>query len=425
MDAFTDPTIEEIVFMASAQVGKTEALLNALGYFIDQDPSPILFVMPTIEMGEGLAKERIDPMIRDTKCLTAKVSDARDNRRGPTSTIRNKAFPGGRLNIAGANKPASLSSRPCRVVMGDELDRYPISAGVEGDPFELAKKRTTTFWNRKHLATSTPTVRGLSKIEQMYDASDKRRYHMPCPHCEEFQVLEFENLTWEGKGSEDPAAHKPETVVYACAKCGAALTDQDKPKMLERGQWIAERPGGKVAGFHIWEGYSPWVRWSTIVRDYLEKRKHPETMKTFVNTSLGRTWEVDSDSLEWEVIASRAEEYAAQAPAGVAVITAGLDVQADRVECEVVGWGRNEESWSLEYRRFFGDTSKQEIWDQVAIFLADTTYKHELGLELKIATAFVDTGYRTRDVYRFLKGKERQRSWEVMRKASAVSAARP
>lgn len=407
MDALSDPAIEEIVVMASAQVGKTECLNNVVGYFIDQDPSPMLWVMPTIELGEAWSKERLEPMCRDTPCLRGKISDVRDSRKGPTSTIRNKAFPGGRLTIAGANKPASLSSKPIRVVLCDEVDKFPPSAGPEGDPVNLAKKRTTTFWNRKVLLTSTPTVRGISRIEAAYEASDKRRFYVPCPHCNELQVLKFDQLQYDGRGTDHP---DPETTVYACEHCGCVLTDQDKPGMLARGQWIAEKPGGRIAGFHINELYSPWVRWGEMVRDYLEKKDHPETHKTFINASLGETYEEEHEAVEWEALSARAEDFGAKIPAGVAVITAGIDVQGDRLEVEVVGWGRMEESWSIEYRRLYGDTSKDKVWRELDAFL-DTRYRHELGIDLPIATAMVDSGFRTTEVYKFVKGKEHRRIW--------------
>ena len=174
MDAFSDPKIHTVVVMSSAQIGKTELLNNIVGYFVDQDPSPMLMLQPTLEMGNTWSKDRLSPMIRDTRTLTDKISDSKARDSG--NTILHKTFQGGHITIAGANSPASLASRPVRVVLADEVDRYPQSAGAEGDPLSLAFKRTTTFWNRKRMVVSTPTVKGVSRIEMAYEESDKRRY---------------------------------------------------------------------------------------------------------------------------------------------------------------------------------------------------------------------------------------------------------
>jgi phage terminase large subunit GpA-like protein len=417
MDAVTDVLVRRIVFMASAQVGKTEVLNNVVGYFIDQDPSPMLWVMPTVEAAESWSKERLSPMLRDTPCLKDKVQDDTKRKGVAASTVLSKVFNGGHLAMAGANRPTGLASRPRRIVLCDEVDKFPPSAGVEGDPVNLAFKRTTAFWNAKELMTSTPSIEDLSRIEGEYKISDQREFFMPCPQCGELITYVWENFTWAGKASEKDEDHNADSVVYACQKCGGEITEQDKPKMLDAGVWIPQQPwttllpGGNIAGFYIWEAYSPFVRWPHIIREYLTKRKHPETYKTFVNSSLGRTYREENQAMEWEVLASRAEEYSHPAPAGVAVITAGVDVQADRLEVEVVGFGRMEESWSLEYKRIFGDTSTSEPWDELDRLLTESRYKHGLGMELPIATVMIDSGYRTIEVYKFVKNKERRRIW--------------
>jgi phage terminase large subunit GpA-like protein len=221
MDAISDGTVESVVVMSSSQVGKSEALGNAVGYYIDQDPAPIMVVMPTERDAEAW-KDRFSPMARDTPCLSGRISDP--NSRDGTNKILHKRFPGGHLTIVGANAPSGLASRPIRILLCDEVDRYPFSAGAEGDPVKLAKKRTVTFWNRKIVLVSTPTIRGASRIETAYAESDQRQYWVPCPCCGTHQVLGWNQVRWESDGGE----HRPETARYHCAACDAAWSDAQR-----------------------------------------------------------------------------------------------------------------------------------------------------------------------------------------------------
>ena len=232
MDAISHPETETVVLMTSAQIGKTAILENVVGYFVSQDPSPTLLLQPTLEMAATFSKDRLAPMLRDTPSLRGLVKDARARDSGNTQL--HKQFPGGHITMTGANSPANLASRPIRVVLCDEVDRYPESAGTEGDPVALARKRSATFWNRKIVLTSTPTIKGLSRIEQAYLASDQRRYWVPCPDCGEHQVLSWANVRWD----ED----QPETAHYVCEHCGSCIDEQHKPPMLQRGEWRASAP---------------------------------------------------------------------------------------------------------------------------------------------------------------------------------------
>jgi len=411
MDAINDALHEEVVVMCSAQVGKTEGANNIIGYFIDQDPCPILYVLATVEMAQDWSKERLAPMLRDTPCLRGKVREARAT--SDNSTLLHKTFPGGHLSVVGANAPSGLAARPIRVVICDEVDRYPASAGHEGDPVNLAFARTKNFWNRKKILFSTPTIKGISRIEPAYEASDKRRFYVPCLHCGHFQVLRFPQMKWDKNAAGE---YDPKTVRYICEKCEAPMTDADKTKFLRRGEWRAEVPGADVAGFHINELYSPWVRWSDIVKGFLESKKRPETLKTWVNQTLGETWEQEGDSIESEEVYKRCEDYpknaegARLAPAGVCVITAGVDVQENRLEVEFVGWGAGEESWSMEYAFVAGDTAQPATWDQLDLLLS-RRFEHVLGTTLQVAAVFVDSGFRTADVYRFVKPRRDRRVW--------------
>jgi len=405
MDAICDPQIEMVVVMSSAQVGKTEIINNIVGYHIHLDPAPILLLQPTLEMAEAWSKDRLAPMIRDTTALHGLVKDPRS--RDSSNTLLHKRFPGGHITMAGANSPASLASRPIRLVLCDEVDRYPISAGTEGDPVSLAKKRTTTFWNRKLVLTSTPTIKGASRIESAFEQSDQRRYHVPCPQCGEYQSLKWQQVKWES----DPATadeehkHRPETAHYICEHNGCIITDADKPAMLRGGKWIAEAPFDGTAGFHITELYSPWATFAMMVGEFLKAKKLPETLKTWVNTSLGETWEEAGEVIEADSLLQRKENWGSEAPEEVVVVTAGVDVQGDRLEIEVKGWGVGEESWSLDYKQFFGDPAQDAVWQELDAYL-QRPVKSKTGVYLNIACACIDSGgHHTQAVYEFCKGR--------------------
>ena len=398
MDALNDPAVQTVAVIKSAQVGYTECLLNILGYYISQDPSPILLVNPTLEMSESFSKSRLAPMLRDTPVLKGKVSDPRSRDSGNTLLAKN--FPGGILAMAGANSPAGLASRPIRIVLCDEVDRFPASAGPEGDPVNLAIKRSATFQNRKIILGSTPTVKGLSRIEQAYLASDQRRYYVPCPHCQHYHHLQWANVHF------DPT--HPEHAAMACPECGGMIEEKHKGVMLAKGEWRAENPGVKgIAGFHINELYSPWRRWSDVVTDFLAAKSSPETLKTWINTSLGETWEEQAEKSDPATLLSRRENYtSARLPAGILYLTAGVDCQDDRLELEIVGWrqtSRDEppESWGVEYHVLRGDPARTAVWEQLDGILKGE-WRTEDNRLLRIQAACVDSGgHHTAQVYAF------------------------
>jgi phage terminase large subunit GpA-like protein len=383
MDAVSDKTIDQVVVMSSAQIGKTEVLNNVVGYFISQDPSPMLLVMPTLEMGEAWSKDRLAPMVRDTPALKGLVAEP--NSKGSGNTLLHKTFPGGHITIAGANSPASLASRPIRVVLLDEVDRFPASAGTEGDPVSLATKRTATFWNRRIVMTSTPTVKGVSRIEQAFTHSDQRRYYVPCPHCEAMQVLTWAAVQWtEG----DPASAR-----IACVDCGALLDDSDRVDMIARGEWRATAPFTGTAGFHIWEAYSPWRALAEIVDDFIKAKPYPETLKAWINTSLGETWEDQlGERIAGDTLASTAEDYEQwTAPEGVALVAAGVDVQHDRLALTVWGFGPGEEAWLIAWEEIPGSPADRSTWNSLDAVLL-RKLPHASGGTISIRATAIDAG---------------------------------
>lgn len=383
MDAVSDKSIDQVVVMSSSQVGKTETINNIIGYYISQDPAPILLVQPTLEMAEAWSKDRLAPMVRDTPVLTGLVADPKS--KGSGNTLLHKTFPGGHITMAGANSAPSLSSRPIRIVLLDEVDRYPPSAGTEGDPVSLAIKRTATFWNRRIVLTSTPTVKGASRIEQAFERSDRRRYHVPCPHCGEFQVLRWAAVQWtEG----DPTSAR-----IACESCGALCDDSDRIDMIAGGEWRATAPFNGIAGFHLWEIYSPWRSMAEIVGDFLAAKPYPETLKTWVNTCLGETWEDRlGERIAGDSLASRAEDYAPwTVPEGALLLTAGVDVQHDRLALAVWAFGPGEEAWAVAWDEIFGSPAELDVWKKLDDALA-RKLPHGSGGELGITATCVDAG---------------------------------
>ena len=404
MDVIADRSIEVVVFSKSSQVGATEIINNIIGYYIAQNPSPILVLQPTLEMARTWSKDRLAPMLKSSPALAGKVKEPRS--KDSENTVLSKKFPGGNLSVVGANSAASLASRPVRILLCDEVDRYPDSAATEGDPIQLAIKRTQTFWNRKILMASTPTIDGVSRIQAAWETSDKRYYYLPCPHCDEKQRLEWKYIHWD--------SDKPETAYYACQHCGGVIEEKHKIKMLEQGEWRASEETNRVAGFHISELYSPWSTWESMVETFLEVKKHPEQLKTFVNTALGEVWLGDqAEKIESHELLSRRENYdASLIPDDVLVITAGCDVQKDRIEVQVIGYALESQTYVIEYATLWGETAYKDVWDSLDDFLKNQ-YKKENGSVLKIACTCIDSGYQTQSVYDFCLGKIGRRIFAV------------
>ena len=404
MDAITDETIREVWVMKSAQVGWTEILNNVIGFHVHQDPAPMLLVQPTLEMAESWSKDRLAPMVRDTPVLTERIADPKSRDSG--NTLLHKKFTGGHLTVAGANSPSGLASRPIRVVLFDEVDRYPSSAGTEGDPISLGKKRTATFWNRKVLAGSTPTIKGSSRIEAGFESGDQRYYYVPCPHCGEYQRLVWAQVKWPDG--------QPELAEYMCVHCGVGLTEADKPAMLQQGEWRGSREFNGIASFHISELYSPWSTWSEMAVAFVRAKRFPETLQTWINTSLGETFEERGEEVQAVGLAQRREPYTANSiPQGVLMLTAGVDVQDDRLEASVWGWGRDEEAWLVDHAVLHGDPGSESLWADLDGYIARPRQTEDGRTLILEAVAIDSGGHFTQQVYQYCAKRKARRIWAI------------
>lgn len=411
MDAANDPAVREIWCQKSSQVGWTTILENVIGNFMDQDPAPMLLVQPTLEIAEAFSKDRLAPMLRDTPRLAGLVQDPKSRDSG--NTLLHKKFPGGHITLAGANSESSLSSRPIRIVLFDEVDRFPPSAGSGGDPINLAIVRTTNFWNALVLGGSSPGDEEFSRIQKAVKSGDERRWFVPCPKCKGEQYVKWAQIFWD---KDEAGNHLPETAHYRCEICKKNWTEAERYRALEKGRWRATSKGlSGIASFYIWAGMSPWLTLPKMVSKFLEaNRGGRETVKVWVNTTLGETSKDYGEKADQHEIESRAEDYpSSPVPEGVLVVTAGVDTQDNRLELEIVGWGKDQESWSLDYRVLYGDPSGPALWrDLTEIF--KERFKHPAGHELPISVACIDSGgHHTQTVYEYCRGMYRRRIFAI------------
>lgn len=401
---------KRIVFMGGSQIGKTALCLSWIGYVIANSPGPMLVVTPTIETTKKFSKQRLDPMIQASPILRQHVREARSRDSG-NSTFT-KEFPGGMVILTWSNSGPGLRQMPIRYLFMDEIDAYPGEVGTadrrEGDPISLAEQRTANFPRRKIFLTSTPTVEGFSRIEREYNRSDRRQYFVPCIHCGDFDTIRWNRIVWD--------EGKPETARLVCIACGRTMREHHKTELLARGEWrpTAESPDGTI-GFHLSALYSPvgWKSWRECVEEFLRKKTNAAEMKTFVNLILGEPSREDGESIKDADILMRREAYGAEVPHGVGVLVAAVDVQGNRLEVKVVGYGAGEESWLIAYQQILGDPAKEAPWFEVDQFLLQK-FQHESGRMMRIECVTVDSGgHHTEQVYRFCKAREGRRVWAI------------
>jgi phage terminase large subunit GpA-like protein len=401
MNAISDPMVERVVVQKAAQLGITDcAILNTIGYYIDTDPCPILVVQPTIEMAEAFSNDRLHPMLRDTPRLRDKVADRRS--RDSQNTLRRKSFNGGFVALGGANSPSSLSGRPIRVALLDDVDRYPATAGTEGNPLQLAIARTTAFWNRKIVIVSSPGVKGASHIEREMMTSTCEHWYLPCPECGTYQLLMFERIEFDD-------------LTHSCMTCPAR--SQKYQWLAGRGEFRPHRPfderGQKVLirGFYLSGLYNPWIEWDTLRDEFVRAARanaegDVELLKAFRNTRLGLLHEDLGGKVDIDLYKLRREVYTGEVPDGVVVCTAGVDVGERQLNYEIVGWGRGRESWGIEYGILDGDPREPDVWELLDEAVYNRVLETHDGKKMRIKRIAVDSNYASDFVYAYTKPRQ-------------------
>lgn len=405
--------IQDLALMAGAQIGKSEAGNNWVGYVIDHAPGPMLLVQPTVDNAKRYSKQRITPMVIETPSLSEKVVDNKS--RESSNTMLEKEFAGGILLLGGANSAAGLRSMPIRYLFADEISNWPADVDGEGDPLELASARTTTFARRKIYKCSTPGVRGVCRIESEFLAGDQRRYHVPCPHCGHMHVLTWANFHIP---KDEKGRYRPAGAHMVCPDCGGVIEEHHKTEMLKdaalggRAEWRPTNPEPVEPtrrSYHISALYSPigWKSWAKIARQWLDAQGNPRKLQAFINNVLAETWEVKGERISDHEIHQRAEDYATDPlPAGVVLLTGGTDVQPNRLETEIVGWGQGEETWSVDYIVTYGNPDLDETWLLHDANVLNRVYTRADGVQLRVARCCVDTGGANTDaVYRAVRAR--------------------
>lgn len=403
MDAFTEHGVWKVVVKSCSQIGKSDIMNNVLGRFAHLAPAPMLLIQPTIEMAEDFSKKRIAPMIRDTKELKAIFRDTKSRNTG--NTILSKQFPGGYLAIGGANSPAGLASRPIKVLLADEIDRFPDSAGSEGDPIDLASKRMTTFWDRIMGEFSTPTNAGSSRIEDEYMEGTQEEWRHQCPSCGEWELITHRHITADYDSYKDAKGKKHvnvKSVTWHCPDCGHEFSETQMRQASQK--YVAQNPEAKAKGvrsFFVNCWSSPWLTWAEPMQEWLEAKGDPEREKVIYNTRFGEAYEAKGNFEGPEQFLERREDYKAELPDGVLLLTAAVDVQDNRLEYEICGWGLAEERWGISKGIILGVPDTKDVWLQLDAQL-DREYKFASGTGLLVARTFIDSGgHYTKEVYAY------------------------
>ena len=400
MDAFTDPKVRHIVMVAASQVGKSEFLNNCIGYIIDEDPGSILFIHPTTIDAQEYSKLRIAPMLRDSPALRQKIAAPKS--RDSHNTILQKAYPGGILTMCGSTEAHALASKPIRYVFGDERDRWATSAGNEGDPWDLAMARQTTFYNAKAVEVSTTTIKNASAIEAAYYTGTMERWNSKCPHCGEYHEIRWSDIRFEYDEIivSRKKTYKVKKVYYTCPGCGCISTEAEMKRAPAK--WIAENPeayGQGTRSFWLNAFVSQWASWESIVLKYLNALGSTKKMQVVFNTCFGEPWEDRGDIEDEDSLLARREDYGkdkngepVELPPGVLVLTAGVDTQDDRMEYEIVGHGFFGETWGIEKGIVMGRPDDDATWNKLDEVVFDRVMRFENGVGLRVSMSFVDEG---------------------------------
>lgn len=401
LDMTADPLCSRITLMWSAQVGKTTMALCAQAFKIGQDPQSQIMMQPSQgDLGTWL-ETKFNPLIASNDELERLIAKPRG--REGVNNQRMKSYPGGFIMFSWSGSSNTMRGRSAPFVVCDEVDGYDRS--TEGHPVSLLWQRAATFGDRrKLLEISTPTIKGASWIESNFDAGDRRYFYVPCPHCGDSQTLRWSNVIWDDG--------EPDTAKYACVSCGVLWNDGERIAAIRKGEWIAEGEFRGHASYHLNEMYSCFRKLGDIAQSFLEK-KHTNDLQTFVNVSLAETWEEQGEGVEEHVIKQRAEDWGEKVPEQVAVLVAGVDVQDDRLEVEILGVGRDLEQWSVDYQTLQGDPSSPAVWEHLdSVLFAE--YETNDGRLLGVRSTAIDTGgHHTQATYRYIKAREGRRVFGI------------
>lgn len=399
MDCLSESSpVREVNLRKGTQSGGTEVGINWAAYVVDYCPGPMMVVQPTVEVGSRWSKQRFAPIVELMPCLREKIAPSRSRDSGNTTLL--KEFPGGMLIISGANSSASLRSMPVRFLFLDELDEYPIDLNDQGSAQEQAERRTSSFARRKIFRVSTPTVKDASAIDREFLRGDQRFYHVPCPHCSLMQPLVIDNLLDDG--------------TFVCrttdgAGCGCVIEEHQKTAMLAAGQWVATHPEREVRSYHIWSAYAPLglgYSWAEICEMRAAARADSALMVTFTNTILGESYEGLSQRVEADDLSKRAGAWMRRTiPKGCLMLTAGVDVQANRFAVLICGWGRNETCWIIDYVELPADPTKPEDWEMLDEFL-HRGIENSSGVPMRPEHVAIDSGNWSHDVYRYVRPRQ-------------------
>lgn len=394
----TKGSTKQVTLMMAAQLAKSELIINIILRYAHLEPCPMLIVQPTDEMARSFSKERLQPAITHS-VLSNIIKDP--NKKDSGNTVTHKMFPGGFIALVGANSPAKLAARPIRNIFLDEVDRYPKSAGNEGSPILLAKKRTSTFDDiTKHIITGTPTLKGSSEIEDEYNNSSQAEWYIPCPSCKKEQTYNWGQIKFEQDGSN---------IRMVCSHCGKEFREKEwKRNNSKNGKWIHKFPEKTFnLGYRLSALASPFRSWESIVQEWLEIKGDVEKLKAFINTVLAETFEEEyKGKLDAKKLIKRTREKYSYIPDKVLLLTAGVDIQDGWIAIEIVGWGAGYESWGIAYYTLTGNMNQSDIWNRLDEIL-NREFSYKNGDKLKIYSACIDTGgHYTQNVYDFVSPRQ-------------------
>lgn len=422
---------QHVVIVKGTQLGFTTVGENLLFCVAHLYPGPCLMLLPTGDLLKRLSKNRITPSLKAMECLNGKIKDPR--KRDSGNTIDQKSFPGGFWRFGTSNSGAALRSDPIRYLILDDRDGFDLEIPGEGEPGELAKKRTDTYAKSKKIyENSTPTEEGTSRIEKSFELSSQAFFYLPCPYCGERFKMDRTGFKRRMKYSiDDSGTVVDDSVYWECEKCKSEIKEYHKSAMLAGGEWIHTHPARPIKGYCLPSLYSPvgWVSWAQICDEYLKAldsihKKDPRLMRVWVNTRMAAAWAEKLDGAEANVLYERREDYGPVIPSGGLVLTCAVDVQDNRLEAEVMAWGIGFESWGIDYEVIEGDPALPKTWGKLDKYLSKS-WEHESGLLLRVQACAIDCGYLSDEVYQYCGPRWGRRIFAVKGASQTTAGALP